>query len=334
MTEAEGWTCHVHAEEAASTKILDRLAEVLNNPTSSNHDKKHAIRSMRSMVVNGHSADEALKSLQSFAEKGIYHAMYTFAVMHRLGEGVEPDAVEAARLHKLAAEQGDVFSQIVLARLYYFGVTVQQDLAESERLLELAYGSEDGEALYSLADWHARGLLGEPNHGQMARCLRLASIQGHAAAQCQLGKMCEVLHHRGDRLDMSTLFEHTIGISDAVRLYQMSVDNHGPLLAKYRLGVIYKEGVLVGQDWLNAKYFLSHVVEDDDGKMGESAKERLWKLKYSCFSCHKEGLKTKGCARCNRPRYCSTACQKADWPKHKSVCVEGADNDWLVLRRE
>ncbi|KAN0116429.1 hypothetical protein V8E52_005810 [Russula decolorans] len=56
---------------------------------------------------------------------------------------------------------------------------------------------------------------------------------------------------------------------------------------------------------------------------------KLWELNDSlrarsdaghlrrCMSC--ENVSRLGCARC-RSRYCSTECQRADWPRHKPVC--------------
>lgn len=41
-----------------------------------------------------------------------------------------------------------------------------------------------------------------------------------------------------------------------------------------------------------------------------------------CLNCWKteQDIKLYGCARCRIAKYCSTECQKEDWPKHKQVC--------------
>ena len=38
-----------------------------------------------------------------------------------------------------------------------------------------------------------------------------------------------------------------------------------------------------------------------------------------CFKCFKR-LPTSVCGKCKQFRYCSSECQKADWPKHKMHC--------------
>lgn len=38
-----------------------------------------------------------------------------------------------------------------------------------------------------------------------------------------------------------------------------------------------------------------------------------------CFVCDKQG--SQRCAKCKGARYCSTSCQKEDWPTHKLVCT-------------
>lgn len=63
--------------------------------------------------------------------------------LHRTGDGVEQDDIEAARWYLLAAEQGYATSQYYLGFIYRDGIGVEQDITEARRWLSLA--AEQGE---------------------------------------------------------------------------------------------------------------------------------------------------------------------------------------------
>lgn len=42
-------------------------------------------------------------------------------------------------------------------------------------------------------------------------------------------------------------------------------------------------------------------------------------IKHGCVACG-QTANTQKCARCKLTPYCSTTCQRTDWPKHKSIC--------------
>jgi hypothetical protein len=44
-----------------------------------------------------------------------------------------------------------------------------------------------------------------------------------------------------------------------------------------------------------------------------------WRRACARALCHEEG--TRRCSRCKSVRYCSLACQEADWPSHKAECT-------------
>lgn len=43
--------------------------------------------------------------------------------------------------------------------------------------------------------------------------------------------------------------------------------------------------------------------------------------KKVCFTCNKEVQKLRYCGKCKKAKYCSIACQKADWSGHKQECA-------------
>lgn len=49
-------------------------------------------------------------------------------------------------------------------------------------------------------------------------------------------------------------------------------------------------------------------------------KERETQKRADCAYCGKSGIKFKLCSGCKSVRYCSVACQKKDWKKHKMAC--------------
>jgi hypothetical protein len=44
-----------------------------------------------------------------------------------------------------------------------------------------------------------------------------------------------------------------------------------------------------------------------------------------CANCLKSGIKLSACSKCHAVRYCSNACQQADWQQHKVKCTRPLD---------
>mgnify|MGYP006273442139 CR=1 FL=1 len=43
--------------------------------------------------------------------------------------------------------------------------------------------------------------------------------------------------------------------------------------------------------------------------------------RHICPICQQRNVKLQACSRCRRAFYCSVACQKQDWKKHKATCA-------------
>jgi TPR repeat protein len=94
-----------------------------------------AVRAEFSQAVMAHAAghyDQALMILRPLAETTHHpYAQYYLGIMYLDGQGVAPDAKEAARWLRSAAEQGVAQAQYRLGRLYAEGRGVGKDLEEA-----------------------------------------------------------------------------------------------------------------------------------------------------------------------------------------------------------
>lgn len=289
------------------------------------------------------------------------------AVMEMVMDGDKTDPMEEARLLTLEADQGDMDAECRLAFMYLCGIGVEENLGKSHALFVSAARKGHPAAQCHLASVYQDS----PREGHLAEAVRLytlAANQGDTRSQSGLGLLyqtgtgveenyAEALrlfnlaidkdNKNGEaNLGLAVMYDHGTGVeSDVVKAahhFQLAAEQ-GQLFAQHKLGHYYKHGHGVEQDWVQSKRFYRQASEQSgrilnkitgSSQTMECARKELLTLKWSCFSCHKEGLKTKSCARCRGPRYCSIACQKGDWPKHKSVCSEEVGNDWLVLRKK
>jgi len=80
----------------------------------------------------------ALGSFRSLADAGNAAAQFNLGQMHRLGQGVPRNAVEAARWYHFAAAQGDAQSQYNLGVMYYNAQGVPRNFVFSHMWLTLS----------------------------------------------------------------------------------------------------------------------------------------------------------------------------------------------------
>lgn len=118
----------------------------------------------------------------------------------------------------------------------------------------------------------------------------------------------------------------------------VSLEHGEPVLCGCGVGVGLDEGFVSIPEWETAaKYatraaislvFASPLVEE--GISPEKAKVMAEELTgkapprkrcHNCGSVHEvDGVKLKKCARCSAVEYCSVACQREDWKKHRLEC--------------
>jgi ankyrin repeat protein len=52
-----------------------------------------------------------------------------------------------------------------------------------------------------------------------------------------------------------------------------------------------------------------------------------------CANCKTSDIKLSACSKCHAVSYCSTACQRADWRRHKPACISPEDVNAVNFRR-
>jgi len=67
-------------------------------------------------------------------------------------------------------------------------------------------------------------------------------------------------------------------------------------------------------------------IGDANGSNGSSTRVRPKGTNEQCFKCNRHSSATKYCGGCKHAVYCTSTCQKEDWPNHKLICksVRGA----------
>jgi TPR repeat protein len=177
--------------------------------------------------VNDHSSaasrgdKAALRQLMIRAERGDPNAEYYLGLMYEAGEGVDKDAMQAARWYRRsadqnfaaaqynlgylydrgkdyaqaaqwyrrAADQGHAFSQLYLGIMYRRGEGVPKDNVQAALWLRRAADQRLSGAQYYLGLMYEEGEGVAKDEIQAAKWYRLAAEQGLAAAQNALGWM-------------------------------------------------------------------------------------------------------------------------------------------------
>jgi len=185
------------------------------------------------------SMDSSEVALRNAAMTGHAESQVELAAMYLYGNGVEEDAVEAARWYRLAADQGNADGQFGLGWLYANGLGVPEDVVEAVRWYRLAAQQENAQAQYNLGTSYANGVGVPEDAVRAAGWFRLAAEQGEAQAQYNLGWS----------------YAHGAGVSEdaveAVRWYRLAADQ-GDAGAQYNLGWMYSNGAGVPEDAVEA----------------------------------------------------------------------------------
>ena len=123
------------------------------------------------------------------AEQGDAFAQYNLGIMHRTGQGVPQDAVEALKWLNLAADQGAASAQSSLGDMYSLGEGVPEDDVEGARWYRLAADQGWAGAQSNLGAMYRNGEGVPQDYVEALRLYRLAADQGNVFGQHNLGYM-------------------------------------------------------------------------------------------------------------------------------------------------
>jgi TPR repeat protein len=151
------------------------------------------------------------------------------------------DFATAASQFQILAEQGDVRAQYTLAVMYANGQGVDQDDGQAVRFYRLAADQGHAAAQYDLGLMHANGR-GVPTDEMAALGLyRLAADQGHGAAQSNFADISARMLEEGN-----AAYERA-DYAAALTIFR-SLAELGEAPAQHNLGIMYENGLGVGQD--------------------------------------------------------------------------------------
>ncbi len=151
------------------------------------------------------------------------------------------DFASAASQFELLAELGDPRAQYTLAVMYANGQGVDQDDEQAVGLYRMAADQGHAAAQNDLGLMYANGR-GVPADEMLALGLyRLAADQGHGAAQSNFAEIAARM------LDQANAAYERADYAAALPVFQSLADlNDAP--AQYNLGIMYENGLGVGQD--------------------------------------------------------------------------------------
>ena len=198
-------------------------------------------RGMLELRAKEGGAATALPLLRKAAEAGYAPAQMALGTCYRLGEGVEKDEAESARLVGLAAEQGLPMAMNGMGVNYITGCGVEQDEAKAAEWYRKAAEAGYVRAKVNLAAMLRKGRAGVPkDEAAAARLYCEAAEYGDAVAQDMWGYcLCT-----GLGVEKNT--------AEGIKWYRAAA-NQGYAPALYKLGLRYERGEDVKRDIAQAE---------------------------------------------------------------------------------
>ena len=155
-----------------------------------------AERSVGVMYAQGQGVTNDFKAAREWLEKAAAQnepqALYDLGVLYSRGDGVPRDSKTAFSFYLRSAINGDMAAKLSLVGAYNTGAGVAKDEKKMQELLEDAAWSGSAQAQANLARRFSAGAVdGAPDYAKARRWVERAAAQGFAAAEAEMGRMCQ-----------------------------------------------------------------------------------------------------------------------------------------------
>ena len=202
---------------------------------------------------------EAAKWYRMAAEKGYALGQYSLGVLYEKGQGVPRDDAEAVAWYGKSAAQGHALAQNNLGAMFEKGRGVAKN--EEQAAAWYRKAAEQGHAMaqYNLGVKYAKGAGVAPDDTLAAKWFRDAAEQGFARAQNNLG----IIYEKGRGVPKSA--------EEAAKWYRKAA-LRGHVKAQMRIANFYLKGTGVARDLAESLFWLTVIVEHQEGRIGDKAK--------------------------------------------------------------
>lgn len=220
--------------------------------------------------------------------KGYLRSTVNLGAMYLAGAGGPKDANKARELFAKADELGEMQAAVNLGVLYEDGVGGPKDGKKARHLFEKAANGGSIDGLFNLGLAWETGVGGPSDKGKARELYENAAHLGHQQAACRLAQM----NVRGESRPQNSEAAEKLQ-AKAVSTGEQHIREHDRL----------------------CKEHVSRWVEDQSRKVANHG---------SCHFCG--AIASTQCSRCKTVRYCSTVCQRRDFPMHKQECAPPSVN--------
>ena len=290
---------------------------------------------------------QGVKYIREAADGGSAPAMFEYGMMFLHGVSVDEDVAVGTDWRQRSVEAGYVRAAFALAIHYSRPSCDEREMELAVKMASHAAGEGHSLAQDLLGQFYLMGIGVEPDVHMAFECFLAASSQGVLSSKRDLGILLEA--GRGCDQDVSRsvdLFRECSDAGDSTSLFRLALlhaRGAGGLAVDLKLGrKMMRESA--DADCIAAQaYLISKELVDEDqvrllkAKLASTAANAQHPnhtaatralvglgLIPSCRGCGISKVESPTplmeCGRCNSVKYCSSACQTADWNRHRSEC--------------